>query len=219
MILQNFIVLEGIDGAGTSTQLDIIRNTRGTQKFLFTAEPTPSPVGKFLRQMLRGDIPVSNETAAYIFAADRNEHVNGALVTDGDRHLVTGISKACDGGYTVVSDRYLFSSLAYQSITCSKEIPETVNGMFPLPRLLVYFDIKPEESLKRITGRGEKEIYENLPFLEKTVEQYERVIEEYSSPEKSCGMEILRVDASKTKEEVTAEILGKIRSMGLLQEN
>ena len=92
MILRNFIVLEGIDGAGTSTQLDILKNTAGTEKFLFTAEPSPSPVGKFLRTMLKGDVPVSNETAAYIFAADRNEHVNGKMLVDGDRHLVTGIS-------------------------------------------------------------------------------------------------------------------------------
>ena len=80
-------------------------------------------------------------------------------------------------------------------------------------------DIVYKVGSKTFYDKEEAEIYENLPFLEKTAEQYERVIEEYSSPEKSCGMEILRVDASRTKEEVTAEILGKIRSMGLLQEN
>lgn len=215
MILQNFIVLEGIDGAGTSTQLDILKNTPGTEKFLFTAEPTPSPVGKFLRQMLKGDVPVSNETAAYMFAADRNEHVNGKLETDGDRHLCTGIASACESGFTVVSDRYLFSSLAYQSISCDPKVPRVLNSMFPLPRLLIYFDITAEKSLSRITGRGVREIYEREDFLNKTVEQYNKVMEEYSSPEKSLGMEIFRVDATKSKEEVSSDIIGKIRSLGI----
>ncbi|MBR6079555.1 MAG: dTMP kinase [Treponema sp.] len=215
MILQNFIVLEGIDGAGTSTQLDILKNTAGTEKFLFTAEPSPSPVGKFLRTMLKGDVPVSNETAAYIFAADRNEHVNGKMLVDGDRHLVTGISEACSKGHTVVSDRYFFSSLAYQSIQCRPEVPRILNSLFPLPRLLVYFDISPEKSLERIGGRCEREIYENLDFLKKTVRQYEKVVEEYSDPEKSQGMEILRVDATKSKEDVAKSIHEKIRSLGI----
>lgn len=216
MILQNFIVLEGIDGAGTSTQLDIIRNTPGTQRFLFTAEPTPSPVGRFLRQMLKGDAPVSNETAAYVFAADRNEHVNGRLSIDGDRHLSTGIMEACSGGYTVVSDRYLFSSLAYQSISCSPELPRLLNGGFPLPRLLVYFDIDPVKSLERIGGRDTREIYENAGFLMQTVEQYEKVLNEYSDPERCGGMEILRVDAAKPIPEVTEAITHKLREIGLL---
>ncbi len=215
MILKNFIVLEGIDGAGTTTQLDIIKNTPGTQKFLFTAEPTPSPVGKFLRQMLKGDVPVSNETAAYVFAADRNEHVNGPLTIDGDRHLCTGIVEACNNGHTVISDRYLFSSLAYQSINCDPEIPRRLNESFPLPQLLIYFDLSPRQSLSRIGGRGTREIYEKEDFLEKTVEQYRKVIAEYSSPEKSCGMETFVLDASKSKEEVSAAIFSKLKDLGI----
>lgn len=213
MILNNFIVLEGIDGAGTSTQLDIIKNTPGTEKFLFTAEPSPSPVGKFLRQMLKGDVDVSNETAAYIFAADRNEHVNGKLVVEGDRHLCTGIVQACQKGYTVVSDRYLFSSLAYQSISCDPEVPRILNSLFPLPKLLVYFDISPSQSLSRIGGRGTREIYEKEDFLNKTVEQYNKVIDEYASQD--SGMTILRLDATKSIEEIRGIIRDKIRELGI----
>ena len=68
MILENFIVFEGIDGAGTTTQLNILKKKCGSN-FLFTAEPSRSPVGKFLRSMLGGNVPVTNETAAYLFAA------------------------------------------------------------------------------------------------------------------------------------------------------
>lgn len=200
MVLQNFIVLEGIDGSGTSTQLDCIKNNTKGKKFLFTEEPTSSATGRFLRSMLKGDVPVSNETAAYLFAADRNEHINGPLVIDGDRHLVTGVREACSQGYKVVSDRYLFSSLAYQSISCPPEIPRLVNSKFPLPRLLIYFDIDPRVSLKRIGGRDVTEIYEKEDFLSKTVTQYKKVLDEYRA--KGEGMDIVTIDASSSKEKV-----------------
>ena len=212
MILHNFIVLEGIDGAGTSTQLDIIRNKPGTERFLFTAEPTTYETGRFIRRMLSGEIEVSNETAAYLFAADRNEHVNGRLMVEGDRKLVTGIREATEKGMTVISDRYLFSSLAYQSINCSPDVPRMLNSLFPLPSLLVYLDISPDDALKRIDGRGEREIYEKKDFLEKTVAQYRLILNEYSG-EKGKGMKILVLDATKTKEEINAAIMREIKAL------
>ncbi|MEE3313101.1 MAG: dTMP kinase [Treponema sp.] len=212
MILHNFIVLEGIDGAGTSTQLDIIRNKPGTERFLFTAEPTTYETGRFIRRMLSGEIEVSNETAAYLFAADRNEHVNGRLRTTGDRNLITGIREATKSGMTVICDRYLFSSLAYQSINCSPDVPRMLNSLFPLPSLLVYLDINPDDALKRIDGRGEREIYEKKDFLEKTVAEYMRVLDEYSG-EKGKGMKILVLDATKTKEEINAAIMREIKAL------
>jgi dTMP kinase len=212
MILHNFIVLEGIDGAGTSTQLDIIRNKPGTERFLFTAEPTTYETGRFIRRMLSGEIEVSNETAAYLFAADRNEHVNGRLRTTGDRNLITGIREATKSGMTVICDRYLFSSLAYQSINCSPDVPRMLNSLFPLPSLLVYLDINPDDALKRIEGRGEREIYEKKDFLEKTVAQYRLILNEYSG-EKGKGMKILVLDATKTKEEINAAIMREIKAL------
>ncbi len=212
MLLHNFIVLEGIDGAGTSTQLDMIKNNPGTERFLFTAEPTSAETGRFLRRMLSGEIGISNETAAYLFAADRNEHVNGRLRVEDDRKLVTGIREATEKGMTVISDRYLFSSLAYQSINCSPDVPRMLNSLFPLPSLLVYLDIKPEDALKRIDGRGEREIYEKKDFLEKTVEQYRLILDEYSG-ENGNGMRILRLDATKSREEINSAIMGEIKAL------
>lgn len=92
MILENFIVFEGIDGAGTTTQLNILKKKCGSN-FLFTAEPSRSPVGKFLRSMLGGNVPVTNETAAYLFAADRNEHLNADITFSEDGILCGGIKK------------------------------------------------------------------------------------------------------------------------------
>jgi len=210
MILKNFIVFEGIDGAGTSTQLDILKestNKTVKDKFLFTAEPTPSPTGKFLRQMLKGDIPLQMETAAFVFAADRNEHINGNLVTEGNK-LITGVKKATEEGKIVISDRYLFSSLAYQSIQANPDLPRTLNSVFPLPALLFYFEIKPEVSLKRITGRGMTEIYEKESFLNQTVDEYHKILDEYSPENKGKGMKTVIIDATKSKEEI-AQIIWK----------
>lgn len=210
MILRNFIVFEGIDGAGTTTQASLLKNNPATGKFLFTAEPTKAETGLFLRKMLSGEVKVSNETAAYLFAADRNEHVNGPLVVEGDRNLVTGLVRADEEGYVTVSDRYLFSSLAYQSINCDPKIPEALNQFFPLPRLLVFLDIEPSEALKRMSGRSSREIYEKEDFLIKTAASYRRIIREYSRPEKNEGMEILELDATLSPEEIHRTVWRKI---------
>lgn len=209
MKLDNFIVFEGIDGAGTSTQLNRLKSDPRFSSWLFTAEPTSCPTGKYLRQMLKGDFEITNETAAYLFAADRNEHINGKLVTEG-QNLITGVREACMQGINVVSDRYLFSSLAYQSISCPPEVPRRLNEKFPLPRLLFYFDITSDISLSRIGGRGIREIYERKDFLDKTVEQYRMILEEYSSPEKNCGMEIVMIDATRSPDEIESFIKQKI---------
>ncbi|MBP5747252.1 MAG: dTMP kinase [Treponema sp.] len=212
MILQNFIVFEGIDGAGTSTQIEMLKNRPEARDFLFTAEPTSAPTGKFLRQMLKGDFPLQNESAAYLFAADRNEHVNGKLLTQGNT-LVTGIKEACQSGKKVVSDRYLFSSLAYQSINCPPEVPRLLNSLFPLPSLLFYFEISPKDSLSRLGDRNFREIYEKEDFLNRTVQEYHNVLSEYSEKAKNQGMKIVLIDAKKTKEEISANIWQEIKNL------
>ncbi|MBR6913089.1 MAG: dTMP kinase, partial [Treponema sp.] len=117
MILKNFVVFEGIDGAGTSTQIGILQNSSFAEKFFFTAEPTNGETGKFLRKMLKGDVKLDPRTSAYLFAADRAEHLWGTSGTN------CGIEKQCEDGKIAVSDRYFFSSLAYQSVTCGEELP------------------------------------------------------------------------------------------------
>lgn len=215
MILQNFIVFEGIDGAGTSTQIEMLKNRPEAKDFLFTAEPTSAPTGKFLRQMLKGDFPLQNESAAYLFAADRNEHVNGKLLTQGNT-LVTGIKEACQSGRKVVSDRYLFSSLAYQSINCPPEVPRLLNSLFPLPQLLFYFEISPKDSLSRLGDRNFREIYEKEDFLNRTVQEYHNVLSEYSERAKNQGMKIVLIDAKKTKEEISANIWQEIKNLPIV---
>jgi dTMP kinase len=212
MILKNFIVLEGIDGAGTTTQLEILKSRTQAKKFLFTAEPTKSETGIFLRRILKGEIPISNETSSYVFAADRNEHVNGKFAAEGN-FLITGIREACEKNFTVVSDRYLFSSLAYQSVGCDPKIPEALNQFFPLPQLLFFFEIEPEISLERISSRGTKEIFEEKEFLKKTADAYKKIISGYEADKNSAGMKIVKIDATLPKEKIEKIIADEIESV------
>lgn len=194
MILKNFIVFEGIDGAGTSSQLKLLGECAEKNNFFITAEPSEFETGRFLRKMLKGDFPIDQKTAAYLFAADRNEHIYGK----------DGIKAQIDNRKIVICDRYVFSSLAYQAVSCGWNLPYKLNEDFPLPEILFFFQIEPEISLKRIQGRCVKEIYEKLDYLKKTEEEYLKVISFYekNAPE----MKIVRLDATQPIEK-TAEII------------
>ena len=198
MILKNFIVFEGIDGAGTSTQIKKICE-KNPQKFFQTAEPTSLETGKFLRKMLGGEFSVDEKTNSFLFAADRAEHLYGK----------NGIIEQINNGKTVISDRYLFSSLAYQSISCGEELPKLLNSTFPLPEILFFFEIDPEISLKRVDSRNEKkEIYEKIETQKKIAMEYEKIISEYEN-NTYCTMKIIRIDATKSIEEIS-EAISKI---------
>lgn len=200
MVLKNFIVFEGIDGSGTSTQIKKLTENEFSQKIIATAEPTKNETGRFLRRMLAGEFSADEKTAAFLFAADRCEHLYGK----------NGIIQMINEGKIVVSDRYIFSTLAYQSVSCGEEIPRLVNSVFPLPEILFYFCINPEISLSRVNQRGQnKEIYENIEHQKKTAELYEKVISEYENSGKKESMKIIRVDASKSIEEI-ADFIKKI---------
>lgn len=206
MVLKNFIVFEGIDGAGTSTQIKKLVEKGckecGNGAFLATAEPTTGETGRFLRRMLGGDFSVDEKTNAYLFAADRCEHIFGK----------GGVEELCKAGKIVVSDRYFFSSMAYQSVSCGEELPRLLNSPFPLPEYLFYFVINPEVSLGRVTARGEKkEIYETIEKQKKITAQYEKVISEYEKTATETGMKIIRIDAEKDIDSISNEIWNQLK--------
>ena len=205
MILKNFIVLEGIDGAGTSTQLDLLKNRLSPEKTVYTAEPTTLSTGRFLRSVLRGDEKLTPETTAFLFAADRQEHVYGS----------GGIVESCTSGKLVISDRYVFSSLAYQSITCGEELPRKLNQDFPLPEYLFFFGITPQASLKRIEKRDVTEIYEKKDFLEAKARKNEKIISYYETLQ--TGMHIIRLDATESIEKLSEKIWTVLQEMPILQ--
>ncbi len=171
-ILQRFIVLEGLDGAGTTTQLHMLadRLAREGKPHWATWEPTDGPVGRLLRSILAQDTRAHPRTIAMLYAADRNEHVFGG---EG------GIEARTRRGEIVISDRYLFSSLAYQSIECGFDFVEGLNAGFPLPQCVIFIDTPVEVSQERLSSREKQELYDGLPFQAQVREAYLRTLEYY----------------------------------------
>lgn len=197
--LKNFFVFEGIDGAGTTTQLKLTAQKLSAAgiKVYTTCEPTDFDTGKFLRSCLTKKITVCPETMVALFAADRAEHLyNGCgIILQLQRH-------AC-----VISDRYLFSSLAYQGAAGFYDLAKTYNQTFPLPEMLFYFDIDVDESFRRIEKRGmHKEIYEAKKFQAQVKEEYKKVLDTFSAGD----MKIITIDANKTIEETSAAIMAEL---------
>lgn len=208
MILKNFAAFEGIDGSGTSTQLKLLAERLTPERIFPTAEPTTGETGKFIRRILKGEFLVDDRTMTYLFAADRCEHVFGK----------NGIAEKAASGKLVVSDRYLFSSLAYQSVFCGKDLPTLLNSPFPLPELLFYFKIDAQTALSRVAERGgQLEIYEKLDTQQKIIAQYERIFREYESREKGKEMRIITVDAAASVPKIQEFIWNYVRMLPILK--
>jgi dTMP kinase len=193
--LRRFIVFEGGDGAGTTTQLRLLGQAlaRAGIAHWTTSEPTDRPEGLLIRRILSGELARHPGTLARLFAADRNEHLEGD----------NGILERLARGETVVCDRYVLSSLAYQGVACGPDLPAALNSAFPLPELLIFFDLPPEQSLRRLGDRGRLDIFEELPFQERVNGAYREALASYAS----SGMRIVTIDASRSVREVSAEIL------------
>ncbi|MBP7264411.1 MAG: dTMP kinase [Spirochaetia bacterium] len=183
-ILTGFVVFEGIDGSGTSTQLRVLdaRLSGLGIPHTVSAEPTDGPIGKLIRDALAGRTPLLPETVARLFAADRDEHLRST----------GGILDTLAQGGLAISDRYIFSSLAYQGLTCGRDFPRFQNAAFPLPELVVYFDVRTDTSMSRMAGRHALDIYENRDFQDRVADEYRAVLDSYAS----SGVAIVRVDAS-----------------------
>jgi dTMP kinase len=193
-ILRGFIAFEGIDGTGTTTQLGrLSRRLEGLgAAFQASCEPTPGPAGRLIREALSGGFDARPETVARLFAADRGEHLYGP----------GGLVERASRGELVVSDRYLFSSLAYQGLTCGPELPAELNARFPLPELLLFFSLDPDEASRRLASRKALEIYENLEFQRRVDAAYRRVVASFEG----SGMTIVRIDAAAGPDEVEAAV-------------
>ena len=200
--LNNFVVFEGGDGSGTSTQMEKLKIPPFPSLYT-TFEPTNGPIGRLIRSGLRGETSLQKETIAYLFAADRNEHVFGP----------GGIEERANRGELVVCDRYVLSSLVYQGITCGEELPLRLNSNFPKPELLLFFDLDPEIAQKRMENRGEKEIYESLEFQLLARKRYMALLPRLEG--EGCRIEI--IDASLPPEEVARDVWGALQKMPIFK--
>lgn len=196
-ILSNFIVLEGLDGSGTTTQLGLLEKelaSRG-RKVYPTCEPTPLPTGRIIRDVLEKRLTVEPETLARLFSADRYEHLYGK----------GGIISRLEAGETVISDRYLFSSLTYQSLGCPFDLVKELNP-FPLPEYLVYIDVSPEICRARRSTRDLVELFDGDSLQQSLAENYERAMAAYEGR----GMTLIRIDGTRSPRDICRDILGAL---------
>lgn len=149
-----FIVFEGTDGCGKTTQMKLLSEAlqkRGIPVSL-TREPTYSPIGMLLRKCLSREIETDERAIAALFAADRLDHI-------------AWIEGELQKGSNVLCDRYYFSSLAYNGGIVSYDWVLELNrpAMETLaPDLVIYLDVAPEEGMRRVGSRDSTERYERL---------------------------------------------------------
>ena len=160
-----FIVIEGIDGAGTTTQTERLVSALRAERLpaIATREPTDGPVGMLLRQVLRGRLvapgggALSWQELGLLFAADRLDHAAAEL------------SPRRAAGNWLVSDRYDYSSVAYQSASAADTSVigwlRELNRFAPRPDLTLVIDVSPDVARSRRLARaGTREIFDDDPF-------------------------------------------------------
>jgi len=212
MIEGLLIALEGVDGAGTTTQTELLAQglrSRGLPVHA-TREPSDGPVGLLLRQILTGRVvvpgmhgarPPTWTTMALLFAADRLDHLEAEI----HPNLMDGV--------TVVTDRYYHSSVAYQSVSAGKGDETTawvreINRQARTPDLTIVLDVRPEVAADRRRARARtRELYEDEALQAELVRFYDR-IETYFPEER-----IAHVDANVGLEEVAAEVMRLVREL------
>ena len=197
-----FIVFEGIDGAGKTTQINLLANYLREQgrAVYCTAEPTETVSGGLLRDALSGASRRTICEMAAMFVFDRINH---------NINPVNGIQKMLGDGFDVICDRYYYSSLAYQGSGTDPEWVGNMNLNCPeimRPDVCIFLDLTPEQSMARINrGRATQEIYENEEKLTQVRNQFYRVFEDLKDREN-----IQIVDAYRSVEEIHADIIALI---------
>ena len=200
-----FIVFEGIDGAGKTTQVGLLaERLRGMGKqVVITAEPTSLPSGTALREVLGGRVKKSDCEIAAMFTLDRIAHNVDAE---------SGIEKLVSEGAYVICDRYYYSSLAYQGSLVDYGWVKALNTECPEirhPDLCIFLDLTPTESMKRISaGRESTEIYENEETLTRVREAFMRVIDDMSAVDN-----IVTVNAATDISSISEKIFEQVRKI------
>jgi dTMP kinase len=190
-----FIVVEGLDGSGKSSQVDLLIDYLKEQgkDVVVTREPTlDSDAGKKIKQALKKEITIEPLELQKLYVQDRKEHLDNKVIP------------ALKDGKFVISSRYAFSTFAYgysDGLNLDKLVE--MNSQFLLPDLTIIVDVDPESCIKRIEGRGDpKELFEQKEKLEKVNEIYKKLPSMFEN--------VVVVDGRKNIEEVFDNIKKEI---------
>jgi dTMP kinase len=184
------ICIEGLDGCGKTTQTKLlVNNLKESYNAIYTAEPTRGRIGKFIKDhYLHGEKRGSCVVEALLFAADRFEHVEGEVVP------------ALREGEVVVSDRYVYSSFAYQGATgLDLEWIRRINERAIRPDLAVFIDVEPETVVQRL--KAKRSVMEDLETQRRVRDVYLRFVEKG---------ELVRLDGNASKKEVADRLLSVV---------
>ena len=193
-----FIVFEGIDGSGKSTQLKMLANSLKESgiECVETLEPTFGTVGTVLHDILSGKKKADPKVTAALFVADRLDHLTTAE---------NGVIKMLEDGITVICDRYYFSSYAYQSVEVPSEWVIEANKLAAetlRPDCTLFIDVSPKVAMERISNNRETtELYETEERLTAVREGYFKAFERMKNEEK-----IKVFDGNKPVSEIAEEI-------------
>lgn len=193
-----FIAFEGIDGSGKSTQITLLceKMRKNNIPYYSTKEPTDSPIGSIIHQIMTGRITTDNKVIAPLFVADRLDHL---------LNKVDGIKEKVNHGIVVVSDRYYFSSYAYHGVDMDMDWVIGANSICAnilKPTCTVFLDLKPEEAVARIVkSRSKQELFETKERLSLVRKKYFESFERLKESEK-----VIIIDANKSQGVLSADI-------------
>jgi len=197
-----FIAFEGIDGSGKSTQVTLLSDNliKAGHQVYCTEEPTGSPIGSIIRTIFKHKMEADHKTIAALFVADRLDHL---------LNKTNGILKKLEEGFTVITDRYYFSSYAYHGAHMSLDWVIDSNSLSAdllRPDVNIYIDISPDISMKRIReGRKALELFETTENLVKVRDKYFEAMEKLKSKEN-----IFITDGNRPPELIASDIWNKI---------
>lgn len=201
-----FIVIEGLDGSGKSTQIKMLAEKleKDGNKVFVTAEPQYFETGLYIRRILSESLDKNMYLQAALFLADRLEHITNPEF---------GIRKKLGEGYTVICDRYYYSSFAYQGTASDMQWVMDINLNCPeilKPDLCIFLDVNPETCKERIDcGRDKAELYEKDTELMQSVRK--NFLDVFKKLEKSERITI--IDANKELKAVHSDIMKAIEEV------
>ena len=208
-----FIVFEGLDGAGTTTQARLLAERLARdmpqRRVHVTAEPSLGPIGQVIRQVLKGrmvgltaagtPVPLDRRALALLFAADRLDH------------LACEVRPLLDEGYLVISDRYALSSLAYQGLDVDRAWVAEINRHAPAPDIQFFLETPAETGWHRIQGtRPGNEIFEAPETLAKVAESYRQSLDLFAVGRTRV------IDGTLSREDVAGQVWSVLHDAGIV---
>jgi len=200
-----FLVFEGIDGSGKTTQSGRLHQrlkARG-KKSVHTFEPSDGPIGRLIRQMLSGELPVDQRTIASLFAADRTDHL---------MNPENGVRQQVDQGNIVVCDRYYFSSYAYHAQYIDMDwviLANRLNSEILRPDVTLFIDVDPDVCIERIrSSRDTLDIYEKIDIMKQVRANYFTAFERLEGQEN-----IIVINGNETRENVEEAVWDQVRQL------